>query len=103
MPIYEYECLSCGRQHELIRKFSDLPLSECPACGGHMKKLISNTSFILKGTGWYKTDYASGGPKKKAEAGKDNGSKPDIGAETKGRAKPEAKPEAKLETASKTE
>ncbi len=59
MPIYEYECLNCGEMHEALRKFSDKPLSKCPKCGGTLKKLISNTSFILKGTGWYKTDYAS--------------------------------------------
>ena len=66
MPIYEYECLKCGEMHEALRKFSDKPLNKCPKCGGTLKKLISNTSFILKGTGWYKTDYAS----KPADSGK---------------------------------
>ncbi|NTU43545.1 MAG: zinc ribbon domain-containing protein [Nitrospirales bacterium] len=59
MPIYEYQCLECGKSHEIIQKFSDAPMEKCPACGGQMKKLISNTSFVLKGTGWYVTDYAS--------------------------------------------
>lgn len=59
MPIYEYECPNCGRHYELIQRFSDEPLCRCPECGGHVHKLISHTSFILKGTGWYATDYAS--------------------------------------------
>jgi putative FmdB family regulatory protein len=60
MPIYEYECMNCGKQCEVFQKFNDEPLSSCPDCGGHMHKLISHSSFILKGTGWYVTDYASG-------------------------------------------
>ena len=68
MPIYEYECDDCGKQCEVIQKFDDKPLSSCPDCGGHMHKLISHTSFILKGTGWYVTDYASPERKKEKEA-----------------------------------
>lgn len=67
MPIYEYECNECGKQCELIQKISDEPLNACPECGGKMHKLISHTSFILKGTGWYATDYASPGRKKALE------------------------------------
>jgi putative FmdB family regulatory protein len=68
MPIYEYECLSCGKRCEVIQKFNDEPLSSCPDCGGHMHKLISHSSFVLKGTGWYVTDYARSEQKKTAEA-----------------------------------
>ncbi|MBI4824373.1 MAG: zinc ribbon domain-containing protein [Nitrospirae bacterium] len=57
MPVYEYSCKICGKTYEFIRRFKDKPLNTCPECGGPMKKLISNTSFVLKGTGWYKTDY----------------------------------------------
>ena len=59
MPIYEYECTECGRHTEAMQNFSDPPLSECELCHGEMKKLISQSSFHLKGTGWYVTDYAS--------------------------------------------
>jgi len=77
MPIYEYECMNCGKQCEVIQKFNDEPLSTCPSCGGHMHKLISQTSFILKGTGWYVTDYASSTRKKAMEAdGKSSKAKP---------------------------
>ena len=60
MPIYEYECTKCGHHTEALQKFSDPPLSECDACHSHkLKKLISQSTFHLKGTGWYVTDYAS--------------------------------------------
>ncbi|MGB9710566.1 MAG: FmdB family zinc ribbon protein [Thermodesulfovibrio sp.] len=58
MPIYEYECMNCHKVHEVIQKFSEEPLKNCPVCGGELKKLISKSSFILKGSGWYVTDYA---------------------------------------------
>lgn len=61
MPIYEYECLACGKTTEAIQKFSDALLDTCPECGGQLKKLISNTTFVLKGTGWYVTDYGRKG------------------------------------------
>ena len=58
MPIYEYRCEKCGNQFEVIQKFSDEPLKKCSSCKGRLTKLISQTSFQLKGTGWYVTDYA---------------------------------------------
>jgi putative FmdB family regulatory protein len=60
MPIYEYECQKCGT-FETTQRITDEPLSKCPTCKGKVKKLISNTSFQLKGTGWYITDYARKG------------------------------------------
>jgi len=65
MPIYEYDCPVCGRV-EAIQKVSDKPLKECPTCletGKHSKvtKMVSSSSFHLKGSGWYKTDYGSKG------------------------------------------
>lgn len=69
MPLYEYVCLKCGKEHEILQKFSDDPVKTCPDCKGEMKKLISNTSFVLKGNGWYATDYAS--PKQKKERDSD--------------------------------
>jgi putative FmdB family regulatory protein len=72
MPIYEYECLACGRTIEAFQKFSDAPLIRCQHCQGRLKKLISNTSFQLKGSGWYVTDYARAdkGGAKAEKAGK---------------------------------
>ncbi len=68
MPIYEYRCTGCGGEHEFMQRFSDRPKRKCPDCGGKLRKLISSTSFVLKGTGWYVTDYASGDRKTKMEA-----------------------------------
>ena len=58
MPIYEYECSKCGRIDEVLQKFSDKPLDRCKHCSGKLHKLISHSTFHLKGTGWYVTDYA---------------------------------------------
>ncbi len=58
MPIYEYHCSQCGKEFEFMQKFSDPPKTVCPECGGELKKLISQCTFHLKGTGWYATDYA---------------------------------------------
>ena len=57
MPLYEYECAKDGR-FELIRKFSDPPVSVCPTCGQPVEKLLSSPAIQFKGTGWYVTDYA---------------------------------------------
>jgi len=60
MPIYEYQCLKCG-VIEVTQRITEKPLAKCPTCKSKIKKLISNTSFQLKGTGWYITDYARKG------------------------------------------
>lgn len=64
MPVYEYKCKKCEESFEMQRKFSDPPLTECPSCGmGPVEKLVSLNSFKLKGSGWYKSDYAGKAPK----------------------------------------
>jgi putative FmdB family regulatory protein len=60
MPMYEYQCEKCQKVSEVIQKFSDAPLDKCPECGGKVTKLLSRTSFQLKGTGWYASDYKKG-------------------------------------------
>jgi len=92
MPLYEYQCTACGEIEEAIQKFSDAPLTACRRCSGALSKLISHSSFHLKGTGWYVTDYskkpATADTGKKAEAAppaaeksgaKDSGSTPASG------------------------
>ncbi|MHB1661136.1 MAG: FmdB family zinc ribbon protein [bacterium] len=59
MPIREYKCKECGNYMEVIQGVNEKPLEACPKCGGKLEKLISNSSFVLKGSGWYKTDYGS--------------------------------------------
>jgi len=57
MPLYEYRCSKCEVVHEVMQKFSDAPLEKCPQCQGAVSKLMSLSSFALKGSGWYTTDY----------------------------------------------
>lgn len=57
MPIYEYMCDACSHHIEVLQKFSDSPLGSCEKCGGVLRRLISKTSFQLKGSGWHATDY----------------------------------------------
>lgn len=64
MPIYEYQCQSCGHEHEALQKISAEPLITCPACSKpELMKKISAAGFRLKGTGWYETDFKSGAKK----------------------------------------
>jgi putative FmdB family regulatory protein len=82
MPIYEYWCGKCG-DFEVTQRITDDPLKRCPKCRGKVKKLISNTSFQLKGSGWYVTDYGRKGS-----------------GESKGESKSDSKNEAKGESKS---
>jgi putative FmdB family regulatory protein len=64
MPIYEYQCQSCGHKHEALQKLSDAVLTDCPACNKpNLTKQISAAGFRLKGAGWYETDFKSGSKK----------------------------------------
>jgi putative FmdB family regulatory protein len=79
MPIYEYKCTKCGDQFEVNQRMSDDQLTKCESCGGKLNKLISNTSFVLKGSGWYVTDYPSSERKEAMDAKK----KPDESKDKK--------------------
>ena len=90
MPLYEYECDDCGHRFELIRKFSDPPLTACPACAGRVRKLVSSPAIQFKGTGWYVTDYArkpSGG-QPASEAGESSTDRKTDKGDSKDTAKP---------------
>jgi putative FmdB family regulatory protein len=93
MPIYEYQCRKCNAHVEVLQKIMDKPLTKCRKCGGRLEKQWSSTSFQLKGTGWYVTDYAA----KKAET-KEEGKKADT--ESK---KADTKADAKEEKGAKSE
>ena len=58
MPIYEYECTSCDKVFEVRQRISDEPLQNCPDCRGKVKKIVSASSFLLKGGGWYADGYS---------------------------------------------
>lgn len=88
MPIYEYECTKCGNIEEALQKFSDKPLTRCAHCKGKLTKLVSQSTFHLKGSGWYVTDYANKSKDSAKDSAKDS---------TKDSAKP-----SKTETQSKS-
>ena len=70
MPTYEYQCTSCGREFEVRQRISEPALTRCEQCGGTVKRLLSAAPFILKGEGWYVTDYPSASRKKALESEK---------------------------------
>jgi putative FmdB family regulatory protein len=72
VPLYEYQCPNDGR-FEVIRKFSDPPLTTCPTCGAEVQKLPSAPAIQFKGTGWYITDYARKGSGDAKAGGKESG------------------------------
>jgi putative FmdB family regulatory protein len=70
MPIYEYECRSCGHELEKIQRMSDAHLTDCPDCGEpELKRKVSVAGFRLKGGGWYETDFKKGGKKNVHDSG----------------------------------
>lgn len=72
MPIYAYQCKSCGHEFDALQKISDDPLTTCPACNeDSLKKMLTAPAFQLKGTGWYETDFKD----KKAQGKKDDTTK----------------------------
>jgi len=88
VPTYQYACTECGEQLEVVQKFSDNPLTVCPACEGRLRKVFSPVGIVFKGSGFYRTDSRSGdgsAPKEKAgdsssssaDAKTDSGSKSD--------------------------
>jgi len=72
MPIYEYRCTKCQHQMEVLQKISDGPKRKCPECAGKLEKLISRTSFQLKGGGWFDSGYSEA---KKAKASSSSSTK----------------------------
>lgn len=72
MPTYQYACTDCGEPLEVVQKFSDDPLTECPACGGHLRKVFSAAAIVFKGSGFYRNDSrAPAKSETKSEAKKD--------------------------------
>ena len=65
MPLYEYRCLVCGKHFEELQSFKDKPLETCKFCEGKVERVISQTSFSLKGGGWYKDGYSKSPPTEK--------------------------------------
>jgi putative FmdB family regulatory protein len=60
MPTYQYRCTECGEDLEAVQKFSDAPLTICPACGGNLRKVFNAVGVVFKGSGFYRTDSRNG-------------------------------------------
>ena len=82
MPIYEYKCQKCGKQYEAFQGINEPDLKSCKFCKGNVHKLVSLSSFSLKGSGWYTTDYAGKKPPVAAKAEKTKTSESSTAKET---------------------
>ena len=89
MPTYEYACAECGERLEAVQKFSDDPLTECPACAGRLRKVFSPVGIVFKGSGFYRTDSRSASS---VNGSKVNGSSSDSSAATEKSSGADAKP-----------
>jgi putative FmdB family regulatory protein len=90
MPTYEYECLKCRRVFEIRQRISEPALTVCDMCGGEVRRLLSAAPFILKGEGWYVTDYPSESRKQALQSEKSSEKSPDKSTD-KAADKPAAK------------
>lgn len=76
MPTYQYQCTECGEALEAVQKFSDDALTECPTCGGRLRKVFSAVGVVFKGSGFYRTDSrgssSSSAPAAKSSGGSDS-------------------------------
>ena len=70
MPLYEYECTQCKRHTEKIQKFSDAEITQCPHCGGLLKRVVSAPAIAFKGGGWYADGYGNAKPSASKSEGK---------------------------------
>jgi putative FmdB family regulatory protein len=96
--MYEYRCERCGKVIEVLQKYSDAPLVNHEDCGGKLEKLISQSAFQLKGSGWYATDYPHRSAPLKSDKGESKGeSKGDSKESSGGESKSEASSESKAE------
>ncbi|MEY2433359.1 MAG: hypothetical protein QOC92_3084 [Acidimicrobiaceae bacterium] len=108
MPTYEYRCKDCGEHLEVVQAFTDDPLTECPACGGPLRKVFGNIGITFKGSGFYKTDSRSKKPAAASSDSKTDGSsseksdtkadKPDSKPDSKSESKPDKKSEPKSDS-----
>ena len=100
MPTYQYACTECGEPLEVVQKFTDDALTECPACSGHLRKIFSPAAIVFRGSGFYRTDSrsgSSGSSTTSKETAKKDETKTESKTETK---KTEAKSESAASSSS---
>ena len=103
MPTYQYACTACGEKHEAVQSFTDAPLTECPACGGALRKVFSAVGVVFKGSGFYKNDSSKSTGSGDGGAKETAAKEPAATTETTTATKSESStaPAAKSDTASK--
>ena len=94
MPTYEYACRACGEHTEVVQSFKDEPLTECPKCGGELRKVFAPIGIAFKGSGFYKTDSRPA-PKEKSASSASSGSSSSDSSSSKPESKPAKSSEAK--------
>ncbi len=94
MPLYEYKCHKCGKEFEVLQKFSDAPLATHPGCGGVVEQLLSAPAFQFKGTGWYITDYARKNGSSSPKTEHSSSSKSESTSSKSAESKPSSAPES---------
>jgi putative FmdB family regulatory protein len=94
VPTYQYACTECDHRFDAVQSFSDPSLTECPVCGGKLRKVFSSVGIVFKGSGFYRTDSraGSGSTVAKAEAGAGSESSGSTSTETKTEKKADTKP-----------
>jgi len=99
MPIYEYQCESCGHELEKLQRISDDPLKDCPDCGAaELRRLVSAAGFRLKGAGWYETDFKKGDKKNLHDSGSSKSEPSSTGKSETGKPAAAKKTESKPKT-----
>ena len=99
MPTYQYRCTACGHDLEATQKFSDPSLTECPNCGGSLRKVFNAVGVVFKGSGFYRTDSRKAGANGNGSGSSDSGSE----KKSDGDAKPAKKETAPAPSAGKSE
>ena len=99
MPTYQYACTACGEELEAVQSFSDPSLTECPRCGGRLRKVFSAVGVVFKGSGFYKTDSrstttATDKPGEKSSDSRPD-SRPDAKPDSKSDSRPDSRPDSK--------
>jgi putative FmdB family regulatory protein len=103
MPTYEYACKACGEHLEVVQSFKDNALTECPACGGPLRKVFGNIGVAFKGSGFYKTDSRSETGKGAHKAGEPKHAEAGAAAKSEGSKSEGSKSEGSKSEGSKSE
>jgi putative FmdB family regulatory protein len=110
VPTYQYRCTECGEPHEAVQSFTEPALTDCPKCGGRLRKVFSSVGVVFKGSGFYRTDSrdkpdsADSQPKRTVDAKSDgkSDSKPDGKSDAKSDGKSDSKSDRKSDSATKS-